>query len=78
MEQWSRPVVVLAFAVCVSPALAQTETVPAGAVRPVRFEETPIIDGHIDEAVWTKCSAHQRFSTGPARHACEHPAWRDE
>jgi hypothetical protein len=46
-------VLILAFGVGGSPAFAQSKSLAANAVRPVRFEEPPVIDGYIDEAVWT-------------------------
>lgn len=61
MEQWSRLVVILALGACASPALAQTAAVPPNTVRPVRFEHAPVIDGHIDEAVWTKAASLDGF-----------------
>jgi hypothetical protein len=45
-------VVILAFGVCASPVLAQSELPPENVVRPARFAQPPVIDGHIDEAVW--------------------------
>jgi hypothetical protein len=61
MEQWSRLLVNWAFIACASPVLAQSISAPASAVRPVRFEQAPVIDGRIDEAVWTKAARLDGF-----------------
>lgn len=53
--------VFLSFGVCASAALAQAQSVPASAVRLVRFEEAPVIDGHIDEAVWAHAARISGF-----------------
>ena len=60
MEPWSR-LVVLAFGVCASAAPVQAQPAPAGVVRPVRFEQAPVIDGHIDEAVWANAARISDF-----------------
>lgn len=54
MERWLRlgSPLVLTLGLCASPALAQTESAAANVVRPVRFDQAPLIDGRIDEAVW--------------------------
>jgi hypothetical protein len=56
-----RLVVILAFGACASPALAQSISVPTTAIRPVRFEQAPVIDGRIDDAVWTKAQRLDGF-----------------
>jgi hypothetical protein len=62
MEQWGRFLAILALGgACASPALAQTTSVASNSVRPARFEEAPVIDGRIDEAVWTKAARLEGF-----------------
>jgi hypothetical protein len=65
-RQWRRLVVILAFGgALLAPSLATAQgqlhaqsaaaagAAPANAVRPTRFEQAPVIDGRLDEAVWT-------------------------
>jgi hypothetical protein len=75
MERWSRLVVFLAFGVGASPALARVQSVTATAVRLVRFEEAPIIDGHIDEVAWTNAARINAFArSSPATTSSHHNA----
>lgn len=43
-----------------SPSLAQSPPA-AGQVRPTRFEQAPVIDGRLDEAVWTGAARLEDF-----------------
>ncbi len=61
MEQWSRGVALVALAACASPAWAQSTSGSAGAVRPMRFEQAPVIDGHIDDDVWSSAARIDSF-----------------
>ena len=63
MERWLRlgSPLVLTLGLYASPALAQTESAAANAVRPVRFDQAPLIDGRIDEAVWTRAARLTEF-----------------
>lgn len=62
MERWGCWFVVMStFGLCALPALAQSPSAPASAVHPVRFEQAPVIDGSIDEAVWTTAARLDGF-----------------
>ncbi len=52
MEKRCGRFVVLVLCVCASPVLAQSESTTSNAVKPARFEQAPVIDGRIDDAVW--------------------------
>jgi hypothetical protein len=45
---------------CSAPVMAQPETRP-GTLRPARFEQAPIIDGHLDEAIWSQAARLSEF-----------------
>jgi DNA-directed RNA polymerase specialized sigma24 family protein len=71
MERWSGTLITLAVVACVSSANAQPDTSPGHTVRPTRFEQAPVIDGRIDDAIWTKAARIDRFRQipSPARRA---------
>jgi Carbohydrate family 9 binding domain-like/Domain of unknown function (DUF5916) len=67
MERWLGPgrpraaLFVLPLGLLASPALSQTESTVANAVQPVRFDQAPLIDGRIDELVWTGAARLAEF-----------------
>ena len=64
MERTAGPAFVLALGMlgwCAPPVPAQTTLATTNTVRPVRFDEAPVIDGRIDEAIWTRAARLTEF-----------------
>jgi hypothetical protein len=61
MEHGFRFIIGIAFGVFASPALGQPPSTSTTPVRPVRFDHAPVIDGRIDEAVWTTAARIDGF-----------------